>query len=73
MKIINDNDETDRTSLPYVKNETKQNCHDLPEMERSMKMSRHDNDMIDHTSPLYAEKEIELTWPIWQDMEYDEV
>ena len=73
MNIRNDNNETDRTSLPYVKNETKRNCHDLLEMEGSMKMSRQDNDMIDHTSPLYAEKEIELTWLIWQNMEYDEV
>lgn len=39
----------------------KRNCHDLLEKERSMTMSKQDNDMINRTDPLYAEKEIELT------------
>lgn len=36
-----------------------------------MKTSQ-DNDVIDHTGPPYVENEIQLLWPIWQDMVYDE-
>ena len=37
-----------------------------------MMKTRQDNDVINHTSSLYAKNETELFCPIWQGMVYDE-
>ena len=39
---------------------------------QSMTKIRRDKDVVNHMGPVYAEKEIELSWLIWQGMVYDE-
>lgn len=53
-----DNDMINRLGPLYVKK--KMNCHKRFDRARYMMKTIHNNDMIDHTSPLCVNNEIEL-------------
>ena len=50
---------------------TKLNCHDRFDRVWSMTQTRQDNNVIDRTSAVYVENEIELSWSIKQSMVYE--